>query len=111
MLDLEGFMSAEIIREHLEYAAARIVMLTSSGNRGDGARCTQLDIQGYLLKPAKSSELFVAICTVMGTKSQAPQSAPLETRHSVREAHKKLKNLLAADNKVNQERALCLLRK
>src|SRR5258708_17990734 len=111
MLDLEGFMSAEIIREHPEYATTRIVMLTSSGDRGDGARCAKLDIQGYLLKPAKSSELFAAICTVMGTKSQAPQSAPLVTRHSVREAHKKLKILVAEDNKVNQRLALRLLEK
>jgi len=72
MPDMDGFATAEIIREHPEYAATRIVMLTSSGSRGDGARCAALDIQGYLLKPAKSSELFVAICTVMGMNSVAP---------------------------------------
>ncbi len=111
MPELDGFMTAEIIREHPEYAATRIVMLTSSGNRGDGARCAKLDIQGYLLKPAKSSELFVAICTVMGTKSKAPKSTPLVTRHYVRESHKKLKILVAEDNKVNQRLALRLLEK
>jgi two-component system sensor histidine kinase/response regulator len=67
MPEMDGFTVAEIIRKHPEYASTRIVMLTSSGVRGDGARCAKLDIQGYLLKPANASELFVTICTVMGT--------------------------------------------
>src|SRR5258708_40256124 len=86
-------------------------MLTSSGNRGEAARCAKLDIQGYLHKPAKSSELFAAIGTIMGTKSGTSGSAPLVTRHSVCEARKNLKILVAEDNKVNQRLALRLLEK
>ena len=111
MPELDGFTTAEVIRQHAEYAATRIVMLTSSGNRGDAARCAKLDIQGYLHKPAKSSELFVAICTIMGTKSGTSRSTPLVTRHSVCEARKNLKILVAEDNKVNQRLALRLLEK
>jgi signal transduction histidine kinase/ActR/RegA family two-component response regulator len=70
MPEMDGFTTAETIRQHTEYAATRIVMLTSSTDRNDGARCRELGIQGYLLKPAKSSELFAAICKVMGTKSE-----------------------------------------
>jgi CheY-like chemotaxis protein len=111
MPEMDGFMTAEAIRQNPENAATRIVMLTSSGTRGDGARCAKLDIQGYMLKPAKSSELFVAICAVMGTKPDSPESTTLVTRHFVREARKKLKILVAEDNKVNQRLALRLLEK
>jgi PAS domain S-box-containing protein len=109
MPGMDGFTTAERIRENSESSATRIVMLTSGGSRGDGARCAQLGIQGYLLKPAKSSELFAAICTVMGTKEAAPESTPLVTRHSLRETRKNLKILLAEDNLVNQRLALRLL--
>jgi signal transduction histidine kinase/CheY-like chemotaxis protein len=108
MPGMDGFTTAERIRENAAFSAIRIVMLTSGGSRGDGARCSQLGIQGYLLKPAKSSELYAAICTVAGTK-QAPETTPLVTRHSLREARKKLKILLAEDNLVNQRLAVRLL--
>jgi two-component system sensor histidine kinase/response regulator len=111
MPEMDGFETAEVIRQHAEYAATRIVMLTSSGNKGDGARCEKLGIHGYLVKPAKSSELFAAICTVMGMKSGTPGSTPLVTRHSVREARRNLKILVVEDNRVNQRLALRLLEK
>jgi DNA-binding NarL/FixJ family response regulator len=42
------FTTAAVIRHHAEYSATRIVMLASSGNGGDAARCAKLDIQAYL---------------------------------------------------------------
>jgi len=55
---MDGFTTAENIRQNADFSASKIVMLTSAGSRGDGDRCRRLGIQGYLLKPAKSSELF-----------------------------------------------------
>jgi len=111
MPKMDGFTMAETIRRHPEYAATRIVMLTSIGSRGDGARCTKLDIQGYLVKPAKTSELFVAISAVMSTSPETPARTPLVTRHFVRETGKKLRILVAEDNKVNQRLAIRMLEK
>ena len=111
MPEMDGFTTAETIRRHPEYAATRIVMLTSYGSPGDGARCVKLDIEGYLLKPAKSSELFIAICTVMGTKSEARAGTPLVAGYSLREDRKTLRILVAEDNKVNQRLVLRLLEK
>jgi CheY-like chemotaxis protein len=111
MPGMDGFTTAETIRQHLEYAATKIIMLTSCGSQGDCERCQKLGIQGYLLKPAKSSELFVAICAVMGRKPDALASPPVVTRHSVSEARRNLKILVAEDNKVNQRLVLRLLEK
>jgi CheY-like chemotaxis protein len=109
MPDMDGFTTAATIRKNPKLFATRIVMLSSSGTRGDGARCIQMGIQGYLFKPAKSSELFNAICTVMANQAAELPKTPLVTRHSLREAHKSLKILVAEDNVVNQKLVLRML--
>jgi len=111
MPEMDGFMTAEAIRGRPEHAATRIVMLTSAGIRGDGERCARLGIQGYLHKPAKSSELLTVICRILGPAPEPSSSAPVVTRHSVREIHKSLKILVAEDNKINQKIALRMLEK
>jgi len=111
MPDMDGFETAAKIRRTQGYSAAKIVMLTSAGSRGDGARCAQLGIHAYLLKPAKSSELFGAICNVMAMGQPEPERAPLVTRHTLRQARTSLRVLLAEDNVVNQRLALRLLEK
>ena len=109
MPDMDGFTTAAIIRKNPRLSATRIVMLSSSGTRGDGARCIQVGIQSYLFKPAKSAELFSAICTVMATQSAELPRTPLVTRHSLREAHKSLRILVAEDNAVNQKLVVRML--
>jgi len=86
-------------------------MLTSSGNRGDAARCRKLGIRGYLLKPIKQSELLNAILLIFGTKTEKKDNEQLITRHSVRELKKGLKVLLAEDNIINQKVSSRILEK
>jgi two-component system, sensor histidine kinase and response regulator len=109
MPDMDGFTMAEKIRQNPDFSSTRIVMLTSAGTRGDGARCAQLGIEAYLLKPAKPSELFGSMCMVMGINREADESIPLVTQHTLREARKNLRILVAEDNLVNQRLALRML--
>ena len=109
MPDMDGFTTAEKIRESRGFLSPRIVMLTSAGIRGDGARCAELGIDAYLLKPAKLSELFSSLCTVMGRKRESAGKITPVTQHSLREARKNLKILVAEDNVVNQRLALRML--
>ncbi len=109
MPGMDGFTLAQHIREHTEYAGATVMMLTSEGQRGHAARCRELGIAGYLMKPASQSELLDAIMTALGEPVHA--DAPLITRHSLREARTQLELLLAEDNAVNQTLALRLLQK
>ena len=103
MPDVDGFAVAEFVKHDPELAGAVILMLTSGGRPGDAARCRQLGIAAYLLKPVKQSELLEAILLAFGTPSE-PSLQSLVTRHSLREERRKLRILLAEDNPVNQHR-------
>jgi PAS domain S-box-containing protein len=109
MPGMDGFTVAEQIRHHPGYAQSTIMMITSEGQRGDAARCREIGISSYLTKPITPSDLFDAIMTTLGKSST--KISPLVTVHSVREARRSLKLLLAEDNMVNQTLAVRLLGK
>jgi two-component system, sensor histidine kinase and response regulator len=116
MPGMDGFDLAAEIRRDSGGASPVIVILTSAGQRGDGARCRELDIAAYLTKPVGRAELQSAILSVMGRKDGG-ELTPLVTRHSLRDAqpiefpHVSLRILLAEDNVVNQQLARRLLEK
>ncbi len=110
MPGMDGFMLAERIQQNPSLAGATVMMLTSTGQRGDAARCRELGISAYLIKPIRQSELLDAIMTALGQpQDDGPQR--LVTRHLLREARQKLRILLAEDNPVNRELAVRLLEK
>jgi PAS domain S-box-containing protein len=109
MPGMDGFMLAELIKKDPNSAGAAILMLTSAGQLGDGARCRELGISGYLVKPIRPGELLHAICEVLHLSSQ--ESAPLVTRHTLREDGNRSRVLLVEDNLVNQRLAVRLLEK
>jgi CheY-like chemotaxis protein len=110
MPEMDGFTLAERIQKDPELVGATIMMLTSAGHLGDAARCRQLGISAYLVKPIRQRELLDAICGVL---SEAPKKrgVPLVTRHTLREIKNRLRVLLAEDNAVNQMLAVRLLEK
>ncbi|MGH9664886.1 MAG: response regulator, partial [Bryobacteraceae bacterium] len=109
MPEMDGFETAERIRRNPDFAATRIVMLTSACARGDAARCSELGIQSRLLKPAKPSDLFEAICRAMAAEPASPMQAQPRQPPSLAASHAGLKILVAEDNPVNQKLALRLL--
>jgi PAS domain S-box-containing protein len=111
MPGMDGFSVVEEIRKDPALAGAIVMMLTSSGQRGDGARCRALGISAYLMKPISQPELLEAILTVLGPPSDKPDPLQVVTRHSMRESGRKLRILLAEDNRVNQLLAARLLGK
>jgi len=106
---MDGFELAERIRQDPALAGAMIMMLTSAGRPGDAARCRELGIAAYLLKPIRKTELLAAILQVLG---HARDTRPnLVTRHALREARRHLRILLVEDNPVNQRVLLGMLQK
>jgi CheY-like chemotaxis protein len=108
MPDVDGFALAEQIHQQAQLAGATIMMLTSSGQYGDAARCRALGISAYLTKPIKQADLLQQICRVLErTAARAPTAAGPAERPAVPSA----KILLAEDNLVNQRVAVGLLTK
>jgi PAS domain S-box-containing protein len=108
MPDMDGFELIERIRQHPEVVVKTMMMLTSEGQRGHAARCRELGVSAYLMKPIAQSELFDAIMTALGVSQHL---ATLTTRHSLKEMRRRLNVLLAEDNAVNQTLATRLLEK
>jgi CheY-like chemotaxis protein/HPt (histidine-containing phosphotransfer) domain-containing protein len=108
MPDIDGFGVAGLIAARPELAGATVMMLTSSGQYGDAARCRELGISAYLTKPVRGTDLFNAILRVIEPDRRAPAAA----RSALPDAPaRRVKILLAEDNIVNQRVAVGLLTK
>jgi CheY-like chemotaxis protein len=105
----DGFDVAKSIKESSYGADVEIIMLTSVGQKGDAARCKEIGISGYLLKPVKHSELLDAIVIALGHAHD--EKISVITRATIQEARRRLKILLAEDNIVNQKLATKILEK
>jgi len=110
MPDIDGFALAEQIQKDPGLLAVTIMMLTSAGHLGDAARCRDLGISAYLVKPVRQTELLDGICQVLN-KIPTAKSIPLVTRHTLRENKHRSRVLLVEDNAVNQTLAARLLEK
>jgi signal transduction histidine kinase/DNA-binding response OmpR family regulator/HPt (histidine-containing phosphotransfer) domain-containing protein len=112
MPDMDGFSLAERIKQSPELApVTTIMMLTSGGRPGDAARCRELNITAYLVKPIKQTDLLQAILIAVGQADRKEAHPILITRHSLRQGQQKLRFLLVEDNMVNQALAARLLEK
>ena len=113
MPDMDGFSLVGKIRQQKELSALAIMMFSSAGQRGDGARCQELGVAAYLLKPIRQSELRGAILRVLSAGDNKEQ-LPLVTRYNLQGVAAppvSLRILLAEDNLVNQRLAMRLLEK
>jgi two-component system sensor histidine kinase/response regulator len=103
MPQMDGFTTAAKIQQDPDRLNARIIMLTSGGQRGDAERCRQVGISAYLSKPVRQGELRETILRVLGLGQSQAHAAKLITRHSLLDARKHLRVLLADDNPINRE--------
>jgi PAS domain S-box-containing protein len=110
MPEMDGFALAEQMQKDPTLVTQTIMMLTSAGHVGDAARCRELRISAYLVKPVRQTELLNAICQVLN-KTANSEDIPLVTRHTLREQSLRARVLLAEDNAVNQTLAVRLLEK
>jgi two-component system sensor histidine kinase/response regulator len=109
MPEVDGFELAAQVKKHVGYGGVIIIMLSSSGFRGDSALCRKLGLSAYLTKPIKQSQLLDAIMLALGTPTEKAAEAPLITRHSLAPSHARYTILLAEDNSINQKLAVRVL--
>src|SRR6266566_2484909 len=109
MPDMDGFQLATAVRTDKKIKRTNLLMLTSAGQRGDGERCRELGIRGYLTKPMSRSDLLEALGTVLAGSPDEAGTPDVVTRHTIAESRATLRVLLAEDNPVNQQVAVAML--
>ena len=109
MPDMDGFQLATAVRGDKKIKRTNLLMLTSAGQRGDGERCRELGIRGYLTKPISRSDLLEALGTVLAGSPEEAGTPAVVTRHTIAESRATLRVLLAEDNPVNQQVAVAML--
>ncbi|HYL36321.1 MAG TPA: response regulator [Bryobacteraceae bacterium] len=108
MPGMSGLEVIERIRTHPRFSGATVMMLTSADQSSSAARCRELGVESYLVKPIKVQELQLAIRKALGMlqESRPARPQPEGPAHSPR-----LRILLAEDNAVNQKLATVLFQK
>jgi len=115
MPECDGEQLGRLIRTYDHLTHTRLVLLTSSGHRGDAQRFADLGFAGYLVKPITRRDLTACLSLVMSSSAESwkRRAQPLVTRHQVRavrvESDRRV--LLAEDNPVNQKVARMVLEK
>jgi two-component system sensor histidine kinase/response regulator len=91
-----------------------LIMMSSSGKRGDASRLKEIGFSAYLTKPVKSSRLYDCLATVLDEQysGRMTDAEGIITRHTLSERTKHgTRILLAEDNATNRKVALAILRR
>ncbi len=129
MPELDGEQLARLIQSEPAFAALPLVLLTSSGQRGDGERFRQAGFAAYLIKPVLIETLRQSLSRVLAPAVEAlpaetprvraaPIATPVATPDAVVPAPSAAapiryrgRVLLAEDNAINRKVALSMVRK
>jgi signal transduction histidine kinase/CheY-like chemotaxis protein/HPt (histidine-containing phosphotransfer) domain-containing protein len=108
MPDVDGFAAARAIRSDPTFGTATIMMLSSSGQHEEVARCAAIGIAHHLTKPVDQRDLLSAITRVLAHELPARASVPAAMLPTDL-PDRRLNVLIAEDNVVNQRLAASLL--
>ena len=115
MPDCDGAELGRIVIADATLKETRLVLLTSSGQRGDSHLFADIGFAGYLLKPVAQLDLTDCLTLVLGNTAESwhLKSQPIVTRHALRAQRRAAPKrvLLAEDNFVNQKVAKHMLEK
>ena len=111
--ETEGFDLAKKFKTVRGSKGIPLILISSAGIKGDGKKCRDIGVDGYIPKPINASGLRKTIETVMAISLQPSTHAysrPV-TRHSIAEEDRqKFRILLAEDYPTNQQVTLRHLR-
>ncbi len=114
MTNVDGGSLCSEIKKQPQFEKLILVMLTSSGKRGDAERYKRLGFAAYLTKPIKHTLLFDCLRMVTGEAAGVEKETAdlIVTQYSISEEHKqRTRILLVEDNVINQQIALRILEK
>ncbi len=112
MPGLDGFAVAARVQQDPDLASATLIMLTSAGEHGGAARCKELGVAGYLMKPVAAADLLRTLHTALASGGEPAKKRPGIAPPVERvDRETKLRVLLAEDNPVNRTLGLRMLSK
>jgi signal transduction histidine kinase/CheY-like chemotaxis protein len=110
MPGMDGFEVIRRMRPQAELKNAAIVMLTSSEHSLSVAKCRELGVGAFLVKPIKAPDLLKSMLKILGKlPSESPAPAPTAKQQPTPVSAFPLNILVAEDNPVNQKLAIVLL--
>ncbi len=124
MPDMDGEMLGRTVKADLNLCKTSLLMLTSSGEKSECKRFEEAGFDGYLVKPARSADLFHVLTVLWSAIVNATPLTSIVTRHSLADARAlqqmeplagysfpSSRILVAEDNPVNQKLVARLLEK
>jgi CheY-like chemotaxis protein len=106
----DGFQVASQLHENGHLSGTVVMMLTSSEQQDHRARCRQLGITHYLLKPVTSSELLDSLMSILRPAVGAPEEGEAGAPAGAPPVEQlALSVLLAEDNEVSRQVAQHML--
>jgi signal transduction histidine kinase/CheY-like chemotaxis protein len=121
MPELDGLEFGRLVKQDPSLKGSLLIMLTSSGKRGDAVKVREAGFAAYLNKPVRQAPLYDTIVSVLGEDEASRQEGRepvLVTRHTLREVGIERRNegcayriLVAEDNVINRKVAVRLLEK
>ena len=113
MPGMDGLTLAQTIKSDPKLKSARLILLTSLGQRYDGPAAREAGFSGSLTKPVRKDQLEACLANAMGRafiETETVRPDPV-SRHRVMESEGQVskKILVADDHQVNQQLAALIL--
>jgi CheY-like chemotaxis protein/HPt (histidine-containing phosphotransfer) domain-containing protein len=109
--EMDGFSVVEQIKQAPKCGAATVMMLSSLSLESDSARCKQLGVSAYVVKPVLQPDLLETIATVTSAHKMGKRNDSMIARQSPMQGKDFFHVLIAEDNSINQKLAATLLKK
>lgn len=116
-MQMPGFDGKDLgkqIKRHPDMKETRLIMMSSMGERGDVNALKRMGFDAYLTKPVKKAQLHACLVKVYHRKKSglSQESQNVITQYSLSDdERRRLRILLAEDNRINQKVALKILNK
>jgi signal transduction histidine kinase/CheY-like chemotaxis protein/HPt (histidine-containing phosphotransfer) domain-containing protein len=110
MPEMDGLALARAIRLDAAISSTKLVLLTSLGGHDLPKSARDAGVDACLTKPARQSELYNTLASIMGVRSGPPNEAPNAPLGQQTQMHRHgIRLLVAEDNVVNQQVVLGIL--